>query len=99
MKERVCLDIFTFMLIVAPVKVKIAPGSMTDHGEEVRRVAQWVSASLAANVPMRCGSWRMAYLGDTREPVSQAPRRRKPPPFEPPPKGGRGGRVVVVCSL
>ena len=57
MKERVCLDIFTFMLIVAPVKVKIAPASMTDRGEEVRQVAQQASASLAANVVHASANW------------------------------------------
>ena len=89
MKERVCLDIFTFMLMVAPNKVKIAPGSMTDGGEEVRRIAREVAATLAATVPTLWGSWRMAYFGDIREPVyrPRAPRRNLPL-HQPPAKGG-----------
>ena len=93
------------MLIVAPVKVRIAPGSMIDGGQEVRRVATESQMSLVLSVPVRQGSWREAYWGDTRAPAvnqSQAPAHRHPPAYQPPLAGScvcnASGHIEVVVG-
>ena len=94
-QERVCLDIFTFLLLIAPAKVKISEGSMTDVAT-VRNVALQASAGL---LPCPPGSWRLAYFGDTREPVVVEPARRRlqVPTFQPLQEGGGNFSSHTPC--
>ena len=60
-RENVCLEIFTFLLAIAPQKVFVASASMRNI-ERVRAAAQEFHISLGFP---RWGTWAAFYFGDT----------------------------------
>ena len=76
-QENVCLEIFTFLLAIAPQKVYVASASMRNI-ERVRAAAQEFHDSL--DVP-RWGTWAAFYFGDTRRTDKPLAGRNKMPTF------------------